>query len=99
MSNNTIAERTLNKKMVTVKLVIPMLIDGSEVSELELRKPCAGDLRGLNLIQVCEMHFDAARILLPRISKLNERDILNMDSENFAPLMTEVASFFVNMKH
>ena len=76
-----------------------MTIDGEEVGEIELRKPNAGNLRGLNLISVVEMHFDAAMTLLPRISKLNERDILNMEPENFAPLMTEIAGFFVDMKH
>ncbi|MDD9154938.1 phage tail assembly protein [Aliivibrio sp. S4TY2] len=88
----------MSNKMFKVKLATPMEVDGKEVSELELRKPTAGDLRGLNLVQVCEMHFDAAYILLPRISELNERDILNMETENFAPLMTEIASFFVDMK-
>ncbi|WP_063655787.1 phage tail assembly protein [Aliivibrio fischeri] len=89
----------MNKQLFKVKLAIPMEVDGKEVAELELRKPTAGDLRGLNLVQVCEMHFDAAIVLLPRISKLNERDILNMESENFAPIMTEIASFFVDTKH
>ncbi|MEZ9627501.1 phage tail assembly protein [Aliivibrio fischeri] len=89
----------MNKQLFKVKLAIPMEVDGKEVAELELRKPTAGDLRGLNLVQVCEMHFDVATVLLPRISKLNERDILNMESENFAPIMTEIASFFVDTKH
>ena len=89
----------MSKKMFTVKLVTPMEIDVKEVTELEMRKPCAGDLRGLNLVEVCEMHFDAACTLLPRISKLNDRDILNMEAENFAPIMTEIASFFVDTKH
>lgn len=88
---------TPNSKIV--ELASPMIIDGEEVKEIELRKPNAGNLRGLNLISVVEMHFDAAITLLPRISKLNERDILNMEPENFAPLMTEIASFFVDMKH
>lgn len=88
----------MSNKMFKVKLATPMEVDGKEVSELELRKPTVGDLRGLNLVQVCEMHFDAVYILLPRISELNERDILNMETENFAPLMTEIASFFVDMK-
>ncbi|MBL4830040.1 MAG: phage tail assembly protein [Aliivibrio sp.] len=89
----------MSKKFSTVKLMTPMEVDGKEVTEIKLRKPCAGDLRGLNLIGVVEMHFDAASVILPRISSLNERDILNMEVENLAPLMTEIASFFVDMKH
>lgn len=88
----------MSKKTVSVKLVTPMMVKDKEVTELEIRKPNAGNLRGLNLVGVCELNFDTAMTLLPRISDLNERDVLNMEPENFPPLMTEIASFFVDMK-
>ncbi|KJY78969.1 phage tail assembly protein [Vibrio nigripulchritudo] len=80
----------------TAKLVIPHKKDGKFIEELELKKPHSGDLRGLNLIQVCEMHFDAGQKLVPRISCLDDRDMLNFAPENWAPVLTEIASFFVN---
>ncbi len=85
-------------KISTVTLPVPIEKDGKDITEIELRKPCSGDLRGLSLLGVCEMQFEAACTLLPRISILNERDLLNMDVANLAPLMTEIASFFVDTK-
>lgn len=85
-------------KIVKVKLPIPFEKDGNKVSTLELRKPYAGDLRGLTLTGVCQMDFSAACTLLPRISNLNERDMLNIETENLTVLMVEMASFFVNTK-
>ncbi len=80
----------------TVKLAVPIERDGAEITEVEVRKPNSGNLRGLSLIDVCEMKFEAGETLLPRISNLNERDVLNMPVENWAPLLTTIASFFVN---
>ncbi|WED23523.1 phage tail assembly protein [Vibrio sp. JC009] len=82
-----------------VTLPVPMEKDGNTVSEVEISKPHSGQLRGLSLIDVCEMKFEAGETLLPRISCLNERDLLNMPPENWAPLLTTIASFFVDMEH
>ncbi len=46
-------------------------------AKLKVTKPHAGQLRGLSLIDVCEMKFEAGEAILPRISCLDERDILN----------------------
>ncbi len=81
-----------------VKLAVPFEKDGNTLTQIELTKPHAGQLRGLSLIEVCEMQFEAGEKLLPRISCLNERDLLNMPVENWAPLLTAIASFFVNME-
>ncbi len=80
----------------TVKLATPLIIDDVEVKTVDIRKPHSGQLRGLSLIDVCEMKFEAGEVLLPRISSLTERDLLNLAPENWAPLLTTVASFFVD---
>ncbi len=81
----------------TATLVIPIVKDDVEIKTIEISKPNSGNLRGLSLIDVCEMKFEAGEVLLPRISSLTERDLLNLPPENWAPLLTTVASFFVNM--
>ena len=85
-------------KTVKVKLPTPMMKDGKKITTIELRKPCAGDLRGLKLGDLCHMDFDTAYEILPRISILNDRDLLDIEVENLTPLMVEIASFFVNTK-
>ncbi|RYU50044.1 phage tail assembly protein [Aliivibrio finisterrensis] len=85
-------------KLVKITLPTPIMKDDKEVTTIELRKPCAGDLRGLNLTDVCQMDFNAAYEILPRISILNERDLLDIEVENLTPLMVGIANFFVNTK-
>lgn len=83
----------------SVELVTPIVIDGNEIKTLDIQSPNSGNLRGLSLIDVCEMKFEAGETLLPRISSLNERDVMNMPVENWAPILTTIASFFVNTEH
>ncbi len=87
-----------NNKTVKVKLPTSIEKDGKKIKIIELRKPNAGNLRGLNLTDICNMDFDAACTLLPRISILNERDLLNIEVENLTPLMVQIAGFFVDTK-
>lgn len=84
--------------VIPIKLAVPIEKDGKALTSIDIRKPCSGDLRGLNLVDVCQMDFDAHSTLLSRISILNERDLLDMDPANWAPLQTEIASFFVDTK-
>ncbi|MEC4728996.1 phage tail assembly protein [Shewanella sp. D64] len=86
----------MSAKIVNVKLAVPFEKDGVMIESVDLRKPYAGDLRGLKLPEVVEMDFDTACTLLPRISILNERDLLNMEVDNFPLLMVQIASFFVD---
>lgn len=79
-----------------VKLAVPHQQGDQLVEQLELTKPHSGHLRGLNLIKVCEMDFETGQVLIPRITSLTERDMLNLAPENWAPILTEIAAFFVN---
>lgn len=85
--------------VVNVPLPTAIEKDGVTLKSLDIRKPHSGNLRGLNLIDVCQMKFDAGETLLPRISCLNERDLLNFPVENWAPILTTIAGFFVNTEH
>lgn len=87
------------KNQAEVKIAVlatPMTKDGKELTQIEISKPHSGHLRGLSLIDVCEMKFSAGEVLLPKISCLDERDLLNLPLGNWAPLLTTIASFFVD---
>lgn len=43
----------------TVVLAVPFDVGGKTIEEIEIAKPHAGQLRGLSLIDVCEMKFEA----------------------------------------
>ncbi|MBA5760834.1 phage tail assembly protein [Vibrio kasasachensis] len=84
-------------KVVTLAVPIEKEVKGETVTieTVELSKPHSGHLRGVNLNDICQADFDAGKTVIPRISELDERDMLNLDPENWAPLLTTLASFFV----
>ncbi|ODS09735.1 phage tail assembly protein [Vibrio scophthalmi] len=80
-----------------VLLPVPFERDGELVESVYVRRPYAGELRGLNLGGVMELEFDTAQTLLPRVSDLTEREMINMEPENLVALMTTLTGFFVRV--
>jgi len=86
----------MSDKTTNIELAIPIEKEGSEpITHVELRKPYAGELRGLSFTKVLEMDFDTMATLIPRISDLKPRDLINLEPENITPLFVGVAGFFV----
>jgi len=85
-------------KIAVLAVAIEKEVKGKTVAikEVELQKPHSGHLRGVNLNDICQADFDAGKIVIPRISELDDRDMLNLDPANWAPLLTTLATFFVN---
>ncbi|WP_295899014.1 phage tail assembly protein [uncultured Vibrio sp.] len=85
-------------KMVTLAVPIEKEVNGETVvyKEIELTKPHSGHLRGVSLYDVGGCDFDAGSQVIPKISCLDERDMMNLETENWTPLLTTLASFFVN---
>lgn len=82
----------------TKKVILPFAIkveEGESIKEVVLKEPFAGELRGLKFANILETDVDAMVILIPRISELTERQMINMKPANFTPLIEGVLSFFV----
>jgi len=86
-----------NKKTVSVKLGTPITRDDKEIDTIILRKPKAGELRGLQLSLVQMQDIDAMLQLIPRISDLTERELHNLEIEDFTNLSVETLGFFVKL--
>lgn len=73
---------------------------GQKINKITLRRPKAGALRGLNLIDVAHLDVTSLVKLLPRISDpaLTEFDVQNMDLSDLTALGTEVASFLAQKR-
>lgn len=84
-----------------VELDTPITRKGGDVTTITLRKPKAGELRGLSLTDVLQMDVNALGKLLPRISQpmLTEDEVRNMDPADLVQLGGEVAGFLVPKKH
>lgn len=86
----------MNKStMVTVKLDEPIKRGETVIKEIRLRKPRAGELRGLSLVDVAHLEVTSLIRLLPRISDpaLTEQEVANMDPSDMTALGVQVASF------
>ncbi|MDO6525430.1 phage tail assembly protein [Motilimonas sp. 1_MG-2023] len=81
----------------TITLDTPVIRKGGDVTTITLRKPKAGELRGLNLTDILQMDVNALGKLLPRISNptLTEQEVQNLDPADLVQLGGEVAGFLV----
>ncbi|HEX8963632.1 MAG TPA: phage tail assembly protein [Rhodocyclaceae bacterium] len=82
---------------VTVTLDEPIQRGEDKITEVVLRRPKAGALRGVSLMELMNMQTDAIIKVVPRVSSptLNEPDVAGMDSADLAQLGIALAGFFV----
>ena len=81
-----------------VELLAPIEVEGEEpIKSVSLREPKAGEMRGLNFTDIMQMDIDTMMTMIPRISSLTERHMINLKPINYAPLFTGVAGFFVDI--
>lgn len=80
-----------------IELDTPITRKGGDVTTITLRKPKAGELRGLSLTDILQMDVNALGKLLPRISDpmLTEAEVQAMDPADLVQLGGEVAGFLV----
>lgn len=84
----------------TVTLDTPIQRGETTITEVQLRKPKAGEMRGLNMADVLQMDVNALTKLLPRITTpiLSEIEIGNMDPADLVQLGSEVSGFLMTKK-
>ncbi|MFV0662775.1 phage tail assembly protein [Denitromonas sp.] len=87
------------KKATTahVPLDTPITRGEQEITEVTLRKPDSGALRGTNLADLLQMNVDALVTVVPRISTptLNSIEVQGMDPADLVQIGKEVAGFLL----
>ena len=88
---------TITHKTVTLDVPVPRK---EPVTTLSLRKPNAGELRGLALTDILNMDVNSLATLVPRISQpmLTKDEVLTLDPADLVQIGGEVASFFIPKK-
>lgn len=83
-----------------ITLEVPIKRGEQLITDVALRKPDAGSLRGIKLMDLLQMDVGALSILLPRISSpaLTNADVGKLDPVDLVNLGTEVSTFFVPRK-
>ena len=81
----------------TVKLGTPIARDGGEIEQVTLRKPKAGELRGLNLQDILQSDVGALIKLVPRISDpaLIDSEVEDLEADDLAEIGGTIFGFFM----
>ena len=95
MPKNTAAAISINANFVTITLDEPIQRGDTVIATIQLRKPKAGELRGVSLVDVANLDVMALQKVLPRITQpiLTTQDVNNLDLADLMALGAEVAYF------
>ena len=87
-----------DRKMLSdpIPLEVPVARGSETIDILKLRRPSAGEMRGLNLADLLQMDITAASKLLPRIAvpPLTQPEVDALDPADFVAICTEMMDFF-----
>lgn len=88
--------QTQAKQTGVVSLQQPIKRETDDITQITLRKPKAGELRGVKLVDLLQMDVDAISKLLPRIAEpvITQHEINSLDPADFTDLSLEVVGFF-----
>lgn len=78
-----------------ITLSSPIINGKTDITKITIRKPLAGDLRGVKLLNFVDADIDSLAKVLPRISTptLSEQDVYNMDLADLTNVVVEISVF------
>lgn len=81
----------------SITLDTPIKRGTETITQVQLRKPVSGELRGCHLTDLLQMDVTALQTILPRITQptLTKVDVANLDPADLLQLGTEVAGFLL----
>jgi hypothetical protein len=81
----------------TITLDTPILRGSQHVTHVTVRKPTAGELRGVQLVALLQMDVAALSLVLPRITTplLTKFEVDQLDPADLVQLGTEVSGFLL----
>lgn len=84
-------------KMETLHLTVPIKRGEQEIKELALRKPKAGELRGLSIQELMNARVASTLDILPRITMppISQQEADNLEVEDLAAASGIVIGFFM----
>jgi len=90
-------EHTDTKPFPIITLEEPIRRGGQTITEIRLRKPKAGELRGTQLVNLLHMDIASLEIVLPRITTppLTKHDVGNLDPADLTQFGVELSGFLL----
>lgn len=95
MTTSVLTAAMTSASMVSIALDQPIVRGDTSIDGVQIRKPMAGELRGLKLTEVVQADVDAMIVLLPRITvpPLTEEEVAAMGVADFVECSNQVAGF------
>lgn len=84
-------------KSTSIMLDQPIQRGKTAIDSVSIRKPSAGELRGVSMSKLIEMDVNSVMAVLPRVSEpaLTAPEIAGMDPADLFAVSIHLASFFV----
>lgn len=94
LQDNKMSDKQTEK---TIQLDTPIKRGKTEITEIVLRKPQSGALRGTRLQAIMDMDVNAMMTVIPRISSpaLTAQEIAEMDPADLTAMSVEVVTFLL----
>lgn len=80
-----------------VELEQPIVRGDQTIDRLKIRRPTAGELRGLSLVDTGQLQVDALMKLIPRLAepKIAEGDVAGMIPSDLLAIGAEIGNFLL----
>lgn len=87
----------MEQKTATITLDTPIKRGEADITEITVRKPNAGAMRGLSITNVMNLDVNSLIALIPRVStpSLTDDDVRKMDPADLLQIGQEIAGFLV----
>ncbi|MFK3649294.1 phage tail assembly protein [Lysobacter enzymogenes] len=86
-----------NAQTTVITLETPLVRGEQKIEKVTLRKPAAGELRGIALADLLKVDVAALHVVLPRITNptLTAHDVSQLDLPDLMAIGSEVVGFFL----
>ena len=73
----------------------PIARGNTDITEITIRRPKSGALRGVSLLDLLQLNVTALQVVLPRITEpsLTQADVAALDPADLLQIGTEVSNF------
>lgn len=92
------AKNELSNGFKTVKLDTPIVRGEQTVTEVTLRKPGTGEMRGISLTDLLKLDVDTLISVIPRVTTpvISKQEAAELDLADTIKLGGEIGSFFLS---
>lgn len=86
-----------NNDRAVIQLETPIVRGQTEITEVEVRRPLGGELRGISLVDVVRMDVNALLTLLPRVTEppLLAHELNRLDAADLVQFGMYLSGHFV----